>query len=135
VWIYKTTGGLALKGFDAVAYFTDGRPVEGSAEFEADWDGAKRRSATGRNRDMFKSEPEKYAPQYGGYCAWAVGHGHTAKGDPEAWKIVGGRPYLDYNQDVKKRREEDVPGYISKGDENWPAFLKNKPEHKGEGAN
>ena len=131
---YKTDG-LALKGFDPVAYFTEGKPVEGLARFEAEWNGAKWNFATEQNREMFTREPEKYAPQYGGYCAWAVGHGYTAKGDPEAWKIVDGKLYLNYNRDVKKRWEEDIPGYISKGDENWPAFLSTKPEHKGEGSN
>ena len=90
------------------------------------------RFSSAANRDSFAGDPEKYAPQYGGYCAWAVGHGYTAKGDPEAWKIVEGKLYLNYNKDVKAKWEQDVPGYISKGHENWPKFLKEKPEHKGE---
>jgi YHS domain-containing protein len=130
--IYKYSGGLALKGYDPVAYFNDGKAVEGSDQFAEEWNGAKWRFASAENRDAFASDPEKYAPQFGGYCAWAVSHGYTAKGDPNAWKVVDGKLYLNYNQDVKAKWEQDVPGYISKGDENWPRFLKEKPEHKGE---
>src|ERR1043165_4807807 len=89
--VYKFSGALALKGYDAVAYFNDGTAVEGSEQFTQEWNGAKWRFATASNRDLFVSEPQKYAPQYGGYCAWAVGHGYTAKGDPEVWKIVDGK--------------------------------------------
>ena len=132
---FKSTDGLALKGYDPVTYFTESKPSEGSGEFELEWGGAKWRFATARNRDMFASEPDRYAPQYGGYCSWAVGHGYTAKGDPEAWKIVDGKLYLNYNQDVKAKWEQDVPGLVSKGDENWSVFKTTKPEHKGEGSN
>jgi len=130
--IYKYPGALALKGYDAVAYFNEGRAVEGSDQFTHEWNGAKWRFASAENRDSFVSRPERYAPQYGGYCAWAVGHGYTAKGDPEAWKIVEGKLYLNYSKDVKAKWEQDIPGFIAKGDENWPGFLKVKPEHKGE---
>ena len=133
--VFKSQEGVALKGYDSVAYFTEGKAAEGLSEFEAEWMGAKWHFASARNRDLFASEPDKYAPQYGGYCSWAVSHGYTAKGDPEAWKIVDGKLYLNYNQEVRARWEQDIPGFISKGDENWPAFLKSKPEHKGEGAN
>lgn len=130
--IYKYSGELALKGYDPVAYFNDGKAVEGSDQFTLAWNGANWRFASTEHRDAFAREPEKYVPQYGGYCAWAVSHGYTAKGDPNAWKVVDGRLYLNYNQDVKAKWEQDVPGYISKGDQNWPRFLKEKPEHKGE---
>lgn len=130
--IYKYSGGLALKGYDPVAYFNDGKAVEGSEQFTHEWNGANWRFASAEHRDAFIREPEKYAPQFGGYCAWAVSHGYTAKGDPNAWKIVDDKLYLNYNQDVKAKWEQDVPGYISRGDENWPRFLKEKPEHKGE---
>src|SRR5512134_1991711 len=80
--IYKYSGGLALKGYDPVAYFNDGKAVEGSDQFTHEWNGANWRFASAEHRDAFASEPEKYAPQFGGYCAWAVSHGYTAKGDP-----------------------------------------------------
>ena len=130
--VYRFSGALALKGFDAVAYFNEGNAIEGSDQFTYEWNGAKWRFASAANRDSFAGNAEKYAPQYGGYCAWAVGHGYTAKGDPEAWKIVDGKLYLNYSKDVQAKWVQDIPGYIEKGDENWPKFLKEKPEHRGE---
>ena len=130
--IYKFAGAVALNGYDPVAYFDEGKATAGSDQFVHEWNGAKWQFASAADRDAFASQPEKYAPQYGGYCAWAVSHGYTAKGDPEAWKIVDGKLYVNYNKDVKARWEQDVPGFISKGNENWPRFLKEKPEHKGE---
>ena len=132
---FKFEEGLALKGYDPVAYFTERKPEIGLGEFEAEWEGSKWRFASAQNRETFLGAPEKFAPQYGGYCSWAASHGYTAKGDPEAWKIVDGKLYLNYNQDVKQKWEQDIPGYISKGDENWLSFQKSKPEHKGEGSN
>jgi YHS domain-containing protein len=78
-------GGVAIEGTDPVAYFEDGEPALGSSEFEHEWLGATWRFASAENRDRFAAEPEKYAPQYGGYCAWAVSQGYTAKIDPAAW--------------------------------------------------
>src|ERR1041384_7863423 len=114
--VFKSTEGLALKGYDAVAYFTEGKPVEGRSEFAAEWKGAQWHFASARNRATFLGEPDKYAPQYGGYCSWAVGHGYTAKGDPDAWKIVDGKLYLNYSKDVQAKWVQDIPGYIEKGD-------------------
>lgn len=127
----KTDQGLALKGYDAVAYFTGGKAAQGTGEFSHTWGGATWHFTNAANRDRFAQEPTKYAPQYGGYCSWAVSHGYTADGDPEAWKIVDGKLYLNYNLKVKEKWEENIPEYVRKGDENWPAFLKKKPEHKG----
>jgi hypothetical protein len=132
---YKWDNGLAIRGYDPVAYFSQGKPVEGHDEFEAEWSGAKWRFASAEDRESFLGSPESYAPQYGGYCAWAVGHGYTAKGDPGVWKIVAGKLYLNYNQEVKAKWEQDIPALVSKGDQNWQSFLTTKPEHKGEGSN
>lgn len=115
-------GGVALDGFDPVAYFTDGRPVEGSRDFAYEWQGATWRFASAAHRDLFAAAPEKYAPQYGGYCAWAVAHGYTADTDPEAWSVVDGKLYLNYNLEVRGKWEQDVPGYIAKADQNWPGL-------------
>lgn len=82
----------AVGGYDPVAYFTEGRPVEGKRDITWTWKGATWRFANEKNRDAFKAAPETYAPQYGGHCAWAVSSGYTAKGDPKHWKIVNGRP-------------------------------------------
>lgn len=113
-------GGVALDGYDPVAYFTEGRPVEGRADLRHEWNGAVWHFSRTEHRDLFAADPGKYAPQYGGYCAWAVSQGYTADADPDAWKIVDGKLYLNYDLEVQKRWEQDVPGNIRKADENWP---------------
>ncbi len=119
--VYQSWG-TALEGTDPVAYFTVGKPVEGSSDFAYEWNGAEWHFASAENRDMFAADPEKYAPQYGGYCAWAVSQGYTASTDPDAWKIVDGKLYLNYSKGVQERWQKDVSGNIAKGDENWPGI-------------
>jgi YHS domain-containing protein len=118
-----TADGVAIKGYDTVAYFTDRRPVKGSKEFEYRWKGAQWWFSHAAHRDMFKTEPEKYAPRYGGYCAYAISQGKIADIDPDAWTIFEGRLYLNLNKDVQKLWEKDKPGYIGKADRNWPGVL------------
>ena len=115
--------GLGVKGYDVVAYQTIGKPTLGKAEHEDLWNGVTWRFANAQHLAMFKSDPEKYAPQFGGYFAWAVSQGYTAKGDPKTWRIVGGKLYLNYNADIQKKWEKDIPGLIAKGDANWPKVL------------
>jgi YHS domain-containing protein len=122
--VNKNFFGTAMRGYDPVAYFKEGKPVKGKSEFRHEWMGAKWYFANAANRDEFAREPVKYAPQFGGYCAWAVSRGYTANIDPEAWKIVEGKLYLNYNKDVQKMWEQDVPGNIKKGVENWPRLIK-----------
>ncbi|MDA0268943.1 MAG: YHS domain-containing (seleno)protein [Cyanobacteria bacterium] len=117
--------GIALKGADPVAYFTDGTYVQGEAAYSHDWNGATWHFASAENRDQFASDPDQFAPQYGGYCAWAVSQGKTAAIDPNAWDIVDGKLYLNYNQNVKDRWVEDIPGNIDKANQNWPQVLNN----------
>lgn len=112
--------GEAIDGYDPVAYFTESKPVEGKDNITYDWNGSTWHFTSTDNRDAFAANPEKYAPQYGGYCAWAVSRGYTAPTVPEAWKIVDGRLYLNYSKSVQSRWEADVPGNIAKGDKNWP---------------
>ena len=114
---------LALRGYDAVAYFTDGKAIPGVAAFETVWNGAHWRFASAAHRDEFVKNPSKYAPQFGGYCAWAVGHNYTADGDPEAWKIVEGRLYVNYSKRVQKKWEAGLAEYIPQGHANWPTVL------------
>lgn len=121
--VYQSWGGTAVDGTDVVAYFTEGRPVEGSSDFTHEWNGATWRFSTEANRDTFAANPEKYAPQYGGYCAWAVSQGYTASTTPEAWKIVDGKLYLNYSTSVQKQWEQNIPGHIASGDQNWPKVL------------
>ena len=114
---------VAVGGYDAVAYFTENQPVKGDSRFSYDYKGAQWHFASAANRDRFIAEPERYAPQYGGYCAWAVSEGSTASADPRLWKIVGGKLYLNYDADVQKKWEADIAGHIRKADANWPAVL------------
>ena len=113
-------GGLAIRGYDAVAYYQQSAPVKGSPQFSYQWQGATWLFASAENRDRFQADPGRYAPQYGGYCAYAVSKGHTASIDPEAWKIVDGKLYLNYSKGVQKKWEQDVPGNIVKADKYWP---------------
>lgn len=116
-------GGVAMEGYDPVAYFTAGRPIEGRKEFTVKWMEATWRFSSAENKALFEQDPAKYAPQYGGYCAWAVAQGHTAGIDPQAWKIVEGKLYLNYNLEIQKKWEADIPGNIKKADANWPGVL------------
>ena len=118
-----TFSNLAVSGYDPVAYFTEGKPVQGSSSFEHEWNGATWRFANAKNLEAFKADPEAYAPQYGGYCAWAVSQGYTASADPNAWRIVGKKLYLNYDREVQKTWEKDAAGNIVKADENWPKVL------------
>jgi len=116
---------LAVQGYDPVAYFTDGKAVEGSKDFEYEWMDARWRFASAAHREAFVKSPETYAPQYGGYCAYGVSDGHAVKIDPEAWKIVDGKLYLNYNKKVQQLWLADIPGFIKKADQNWPKLLAN----------
>lgn len=116
-------GGLAVHGYDVVAYATDGAAVRGRPEFEHRWSGAVWRFASAAHRDEFARDPQKYAPQFGGYCAWAVSRGYTADIDPEAWRIVDGKLYLNYSKKVQRMWEEDIRGNVAKAEANWPGVL------------
>ncbi|HAE25654.1 MULTISPECIES: YHS domain-containing (seleno)protein [Hyphomonas] len=109
----------ALQGYDPVAYFTDGQPVKGSKEFSTEYKGATFQFASAANRDAFLADPAAYAPQYGGYCAWAMADGKYAKGNAKYWKIVDGKLYLNYNAGIQKKWNADVPGFIEKADTQW----------------
>ena len=113
---------VALKGYDVVAYFR-GTPTAGRAQFEHRWNGATFRFSNGTNRDAFAAGPEKFAPQFGGYCSYAVSRGYTADIDPEAYRIVDGKLYLNYSKRVQKLWEEDISGNIAKAEANWPGVL------------
>jgi hypothetical protein len=118
-----TFSNTAVGGYDPVAYFTEGKPVKGDKAFSLDHAGVQWRFASAQNRDAFAAAPDRYAPQYGGYCAWAVSQGYTASGDPQYWKIEGGKLYLNYDASVQKKWEQDIPGFITKANQNWPAVL------------
>ena len=116
--------GLAIKGYDPVCYFSEATATKGKKDFEYEYQGAKWRFSSQKNLNQFKATPEAYAPQFGGYCAWAVSQGYTANIDPKAWKIVKGKLYLNYNKSVQAKWEEDAEALIKKGNSNWPKLLK-----------
>jgi len=119
--VVYSSWGKAIKGYDPVAYFTESKPVEGKSEFTHKWMGANWRFSSAENRDKFAAMPEKYAPQYGGYCAWAVSQGYTASTIPDAWKIVDGKLYLNYSKGVQKQWQAGGPRkLIVAGNANWP---------------
>ncbi len=113
---------LALSGYDAVSYFEgEGGPVEGSEDFTVSYQGYDYRFASQENAEAFVADPAKYAPQYGGYCAWAIGANDAlAPGNPEVYKIVDGKLYLNFSEDVSALWHEDIPGFIENGDVNYP---------------
>lgn len=111
---------VAVDGYDVVAYFTRGKPVEGSAEYSTEWNGAEWHFANAGHLECFQENPERYAPAYGGYCAYAVAEGDTAAGDPTHWTIHDGRLYLNYNDEIQARWEADRGAYIAAADDNWP---------------
>ena len=114
---------VAVGGYDPVAYFTDGRPVRGVSQFSITHQGYEYRFASAEHLAAFRANPSHYLPQYGGYCAWAVAHGYTAAGNPQNWRIVDGRLYLNYNDDIQRRWEADIPGFIRSANANWPSVL------------
>lgn len=111
---------LAIQGYDPVAYFTDAEPTMGSSEFTATYKNAIYHFSSAENRDLFRADPSAYAPQYGGYCAFGVTVEKKLPTDPEAWKIVDNKLYLNLNKDTQKRWLTDVPGYIQSANEIWP---------------
>jgi YHS domain-containing protein len=123
--VNTTLLGTAIKGYDPVAYFVSGKPAKGDSKFSHEWNGATWRFSSDENREKFKQSPEKYAPQFGGYCAWAVSQNYTANSDPEnAWKIVDGKLYLNYDRKVQQKWEADTAANIAKGETNWVRLRK-----------
>ncbi|MDD7805273.1 MAG: YHS domain-containing (seleno)protein [Endozoicomonas sp. (ex Botrylloides leachii)] len=114
----------AVSGYDTVAYFTEGKPKKGSDRYTTKYMGAKWLFSSIENLELFKANPKKYAPQYGGYCAWAMAQGHTAKSDPKQWSIENGKLYLNYDASVKKKWLADKEESIKKADQHWSAILK-----------
>lgn len=115
--------GVAVGGYDPVAYFTVSKAVEGSKEHTLSHNGAEWRFSSAENKALFMANPDRYAPQFGGYCAFAVASGGTAKGEPEVWRVVDDKLYLNFSKGVQKRWIKDIPGNIKKGNENWPDVL------------
>lgn len=114
----------AIKGYDPVAYFTKSAPVLGNQAFAAEYEGQRYLFASAVNRDVFMKEPDKYAPQYGGFCAYGATRGYKAAVDPAAFTVREGKLYLNYSAKVQSLWEKDIPGYIKRADEKWPETRK-----------
>lgn len=112
--------GVAIDGYDPVAYFNEQRPVKGVPGFRAEFRGSTFQFISAGHRDVFAADPAKYAPHYGGYCAYGMAKGYKAKIDPEAFSVIHGTLYLNYSESVRTRWLSDVPGYIRQANANWP---------------
>ena len=112
--------GVAIGGYDPVAYFAEMKPVKGSPEFHAEYQGSTFHFSTAANRDTFTANPNKFAPQYGGYCAYGTAKGYKAAIDPAAFTVVGDKLYLNYSERVRSKWKLDIPGYIRTANANWP---------------
>ena len=111
----------AVSGYDTVAYFTEKKAVKGLPQFKYEYEGVEWYFSKPEHLNLFKKDPEKYMPQYGGFCAWAVAEKkQRAPGDPNYWKLVDGKLYLNYDNDIQQKWLKDIPGFIKKADKNWP---------------
>lgn len=114
---------LAVGGYDTVSFFS-GKPQDGKKDFTFDYAGAEWRFATRGNLDLFKTNPNAFMPQYGGYCAWAVAQNKLAKGSPQHWHVEDGKLYLNFNARIKRRWDKDISGFVTSAETNWPEILK-----------
>ena len=121
---FNETNGVAIDGYDPVAYVLEQKPVKGSAEFSNVYKDSVFHFKSAANRDAFAAAPEKFAPQYAGYCAFGVSRGYKAATKPDAFTVVDGKLYLNYNAEVKTMWSKDMPGYISKADGQWATVEK-----------
>jgi YHS domain-containing protein len=112
--------GVAIKGYDPVAYFAQGKAVAGTPEHTAEYKGSTFHFSSKENRDAFTANPEKYAPQYGGFCAYGTAGGYKAKIDPAAFTVVDDKLYLNYDESIQKKWSKDIPGFVAKADAKWP---------------
>ena len=114
----------AILGYDTVAYFSVGKPVKGQDRFATEWIGAKWKFASQGHLDLFKANPEKYAPQYGGYCAYGVAQDNLVSIEPDKFKVLGGKLYLNYSAEVQATWLKDPARYIKQGDTKFKALLR-----------
>lgn len=122
--VFYSGGGSAINGYDTVAYFTLGEPVEGRADIAVMWKGAIWRFSSNAHREAFEADPWAFAPQYGGYCAYGVSLGYRDQTAPEAWQIVNGKLYLIRTRYIRTLWQGDMASYIARADANWPAVLR-----------
>ncbi len=120
--VFQTEDKVAIKGYDPVAYFVEGTPTKGDPAFSSEYEGATWQFANAANRDLFAADPAKYAPAYGGWCAYGMAQGGKVPIDPTAWKIVDGTLYLNVNKKIQGWWEADIPGFIQEANANWAGF-------------
>ena len=120
------TDGQAIRGFDAVAFHTDGKPVKGNEAYTYRWKDATWLFSSQSHLDRFKAKPERYAPQYGGYCAYGTAEGHKASTETDTWTLKDGKLYFNYNKEVQQLWKKDQNGYIEKADKHWPQIKNDK---------
>lgn len=123
--VYQSFLGVAINGYDPVTYFTDGKPQEGDSAHKLEWDGATWYFKSAANKAAFETSPEKYAPQYGGYCAWALAQGAKAPTVPEAWDIVDGKLYLNNSKGVQSAWQKNRTSFILTADQKWTSIRDN----------
>jgi len=121
--VNQTSKGVAVKGYDMVSYFVDDQPTKGNQKITYDWNDATWRFANTDHRDLFADNPGKYAPQYGGYCAYGVSQGATVSFNPDAWTIVDDKLYLNLSKRIQKKWGKDIPGYIDSANQKWPGLI------------
>jgi YHS domain-containing protein len=115
--------GIAIQGYDPVAFFTQNRPVKGRPEFESKYNGARYLFASAEDKSTFDANPAKYEPQFGGFCAYAASQNHTAPVKIEAFQIVNGRLLMQYDPDIRNKFNKDAQGNLQKADKNWPGLV------------
>ena len=118
----KPAPGLALHGYDPVAFFTESKPVQGSSSFAAVHNGATYRFSSQANLDVFKANPSQYEPGFGGFCAYGISLGAKFDGDPRFWSIVDNKLYVNLDQGIADAFNKDVPGALAKANANWPTL-------------
>lgn len=121
--VFSTKDG-AIGGYDPVAFFKESKPVPGMSRFTHSWNGATWNFSSKENLELFKASPEKYAPQFGGFCAYGTAQGHKSPTQPETWTILDGKLYFNYNMAVKKKWNEKQQELIEKANKNWPMLRK-----------
>ena len=125
--INASNTGLALQGYDPVAYFSQGEATEGNWQITTVYNDATYRFASEEHKAAFEANPEAYLPQYGGFCAFGAAMGFKFDGDPEYWKVVDGELFLNISSDIQERWQTDIPGFIEKADENWKSIAQKDP--------
>ncbi|HXI20490.1 MAG TPA: YHS domain-containing (seleno)protein [Gemmatimonadales bacterium] len=123
--------GVALQGYDPVAFFSDSQPVRGHSDLTASYRGATYNFASAEHQRMFQAAPERYAPQFGGYCAYGVSQGHTAPVEISTWQIRDGRLLLNYSAAVRRRFDADLARYLAQADHNWPGLVEREGKSGG----